>query len=80
MRAASGAAGLASRVIARKKSRRADIAATLVVALRSRIKVNSALNRVEPTPLVAEAATAAQDIWGAAMDRNIPEIAIRYGA
>ena len=53
---------------------------TLVTAQRSRIKVNSALNRVEPTPLVAEAATAAQDIWGAAMDRNIPEIAIRYGA
>jgi len=47
MRAAPGAADLASRVIARKTSRRGDIAIAcllaLVAAQRSRIEVNSAL-------------------------------------
>jgi hypothetical protein len=48
MKAAPDRASKAPRVIARK-SRRVDIAATLFMTQRSRIKVNSALTYVGPT-------------------------------
>jgi hypothetical protein len=59
MRAAPGRADLAPGVIARK-SRRNDIAAVLVTAQSSRIKVNSALISCGTALLVAEEATLVQ--------------------
>ena len=68
MRAASGRAAPAPRVIART-SRRVDIAKALVMARRSRIKVNSALIACGTGLVVAEAAAAAQDVSGTAAGR-----------